>query len=103
MPHPRRAVAELLAAVATEPPPGPTLSIPELRAFCDDGVLRRLDLVRDSGPLHEIRDLQSPGGVPVRLYLPNPAAEGGSLHIHLHGGGWWMGSIDTVDPMAREL
>jgi acetyl esterase len=61
-----------------------------------------LHLVRPVA-LHEVRDLVSPGGVPVRLYLPTAGSETGPLHVHLHGGGWWMGSIDTVDPMAREL
>lgn len=103
MTQPRQSVLELLAAVGAEPLPAPDLSVPELRAFCDAGVVSRLHLVRDLGPLHEIRDLVSPGGVPVRLYLPSSGSEAGPLHVHLHGGGWWMGSIATVDPMAREL
>jgi acetyl esterase len=41
------------------------------------------------------------GGVRCRLYLPAPDVD--RLHVHVHGGGWWMGSLDTVDPMAREL
>jgi acetyl esterase len=94
-------VAELLAAVADEPQPAPDLTVPELRAYCDEGVLRRHHLVRPAGELHEVRDLVSPGGVPVRLYLPTDGDL--PLHIHLHGGGWWMGSIETVEPMAREL
>jgi acetyl esterase len=101
--QPRPAVAALLAEASAEPLPPADLTVPELRAFCDEGVLRRLHLVRRVPPLHAVRDLVSPGGVPVRLYVPTAASESGSLHIHLHGGGWWMGSIDTVDPMAREL
>jgi acetyl esterase len=99
----RPSVVQLLATVALEPPPAPDLSVPELRAFCDGGVRRRLDLVRATGPLYGVRDLVSPGGVPVRLYLPTADSTSGPLHVHLHGGGWWMGSIETVDPMAREL
>ncbi len=99
MPQPLPQIAELLSAAVAELPAD--LPVQELRALCDEGVLRTLPFVRDSGPLHEVRDLVSPGGVPVRLYLPT----GGDLplHIHLHGGGWWMGSIETVDPMCREL
>jgi acetyl esterase len=100
--QPRPAVAALLAAAASDPLPG-DLGVAELRAFWDDVVLRRLHLVRQAAPLHEVRDLVSPGGVPVRLYLPTPESATGSLHIHLHGGGWWMGSTATVDPMCREL
>ncbi|MDP9183679.1 MAG: alpha/beta hydrolase, partial [Actinomycetota bacterium] len=58
-------------------------------------------LVRDHGPLHAVRDLEV-SGVPVRLYVPKDA-EALPVHVHLHGGGWWMGSLETVDPMAREL
>jgi acetyl esterase len=100
---PRPSVVELLATVAGEPLLPADLPAPELRAFCDEGVLRRLDLVRIAAPMHDVRELVSPGGVPVRLYLPTAASTSGPLHVHLHGGGWWMGSIDTVDPMAREL
>jgi acetyl esterase len=95
-------VAELLAAALADPPPPPAASVQELRAHSDAGVLRRSHLVRDGGHLHAVRDLTSPGGVPVRLYLPT-GADALPLHVHLHGGGWWMGSIETVDPMAREL
>jgi acetyl esterase len=101
--QPRPSVAALLADAAADPLPPAGLSVQELRAFCDEGILRRLHLVREAGPLHQVRDLVSPSGVPVRLYFPTPESETGSVHIHLHGGGWWMGSIETVDPMAREL
>lgn len=98
----RPGVSALLADAAAQPLPPADLSVAGLRAFCDAGVLRYHHLVRDAWPLHEVRDLTSPGGVPVRLYLPS-AADDLPLHVHLHGGGWWMGSLDTVDPMAREL
>ena len=94
-------IAELLATYAAQPAPAPDLSVAELRVLADEGVLRSHHWVRDRGPLHDVRDLTSPGGVPVRLYLPTDRP--GPLHIHLHGGGWWMGSTATVDPMAREL
>ena len=103
MSHPRPAVAALLADAASQPAPAPDLDVPGLRAHCDAGVLSRLHLVRATPPLHEVRDLVSPGGVPVRIYLPTAEAESGPLHVHLHGGGWWMGSTATVDPMCRAL
>jgi acetyl esterase len=100
VPEPLPEIAALLAEAAAQPMPT-DLDVPAMRAFADAGVIERHHHVRDHGPLHDIRDLTSPGGVPVRLYLPHDKQ--GPLHIHLHGGGWWMGSIATVDPMAREL
>jgi acetyl esterase len=94
-------IAALLAQAADAPQLPAGCSVPELRAAADAGVLALHHLVREADPLHEVRDLTSPGGVPVRLYLPAEHPVG--LHVHLHGGGWWMGSLDTVDPMAREL
>src|SRR5690242_13769095 len=95
-------IATLLAgAAASDPFATPDLEVAELRSLCDAGVLAHLALVREARPLHDVRDLVSPGGVRVRLYLPT--AEPEALHIHLHGGGWWMGSIETADPVAREL
>ncbi len=102
MPQLSPSVAALLAEASAQAPPPADLTVQELRAFCDEGVLKLHHLVREPRPLHAVRDLVSPGGVPVRLYLPTDA-EDLPLHIHLHGGGWWMGSIETVDPMAREL
>lgn len=102
MSQPLPRLIELLAASAERPLPAHDITVPELRAFCDDGVLRYHHLVRRSAPLYAVRELTSPAGVPVRLYLPSDSAHL-PLHVHLHGGGWWMGSLDTVDPMAREL
>jgi acetyl esterase len=99
--HPLPELAELLDAAPANPIAITELSTSELRAVCDDGVLRLHKWVREARPLHGVKDLVSPGGVPVRLYLPNQSPV--ALHIHLHGGGWWMGSIATADPMAREL
>jgi acetyl esterase len=94
-------IVELLAGAGADPIATPDVSVPELRALCDAGIVRLHQWVREGGPLHDVRDLVSPGGVPVRLYLPTE--EPLALHIHLHGGGWWMGSIGTADPMARDL
>ena len=43
------------------------------------------------------------GGVPVRVYWPQPAGDGKPLPIviHYHGGGWAMGDLDTHDRLAR--
>jgi len=94
-------VQALLDRMAARPPIDPTVPLDELRAFCDEGVLMHHHLVRDHGPLHAELDLVA-DGVPVRVYLPS-GVEDLPVHIHLHGGGWWMGSIATADPMCREL
>jgi acetyl esterase len=93
-------VAALLAAAVDGPQPEPGTPVAELRRLCDAGVIAHHGFVRDHGALHEVRDLVV-GGVPCRLYLPSPDVD--RLHVHVHGGGWWMGSLETVDPMAREL
>lgn len=100
-PQPIPELQALLAAAAAGEQPAPTAPVEELRPQCDAGVLRYHHLVRDHGPLHAVRDLEV-SGVPVRLYLPS-GAEALPVHVHVHGGGWWMGSLATVDPMAREL
>src|SRR3954449_2054430 len=82
-------VAQLLASAAAQSPPPLDLTVPELRAFCDEAVLQHHDLVRPV-ELHEVQDGTSPGGVPVRVYRPS-ADPDLPVHVHLHGGGWWMG------------
>jgi acetyl esterase len=94
-------VAQVLADATAAPPPPADLPVSELRALGDASVLRHHHLVRPRD-VHDVRDLTSPGGVPVRLYRPSYDRDL-PLHIHLHGGGWWMGSLETVDPMCREL
>lgn len=92
--------ALLVEAAAAAPELDRALPLDLVRKTCDEGVLRLHHLVRDHGPLHAVRDL-TVAGVPCRLYLPAPDVD--RVHVHVHGGGWWMGSIETVDPMAREL
>ncbi|MCU1595664.1 MAG: Esterase/lipase [Frankiales bacterium] len=99
MPQPHPDVQALLDDAGSGPALDPTMTVPQLRGACDTGVLRCHDLVRRV-ELHEVRD-HLVGSVPVRLYLPRATPVG--LHVHLHGGGWWMGSIETTDPMARDL
>ena len=98
-------IQAVLDAAAAGPPLDLTMGTDAFRKACDDGVLALHKFVREPGPLHAVVDVAVPvegGEVPGRLYVPNER-EQQPLHLHLHGGGWWMGSIDTVDPMAREL
>ena len=52
-------------------------------------------------PIHHTRDLDA-GGVPARLYRPNDRDDLGLL-VFLHGGGWVLGNLETVDNTCRIL
>lgn len=56
-------------------------------------------------PLESIRDITVPtadGGLPARLYTPD--GEGPfPLVIFFHGGGFCLGSLETHDPVCRDL
>jgi len=82
---------------AGEPAP-PGLTIPEqrqrIRRLSDLTYLRFGSLAE---PVGSVTDHQAPvpgGQVTVRAY--RPAGQPGLLpgHVELHGGGWWLGSID---------
>ncbi|RJQ74332.1 alpha/beta hydrolase [Pseudonocardiaceae bacterium YIM PH 21723] len=51
--------------------------------------------------LPHVDDLDA-GGVPVRLYRPATAGNLG-VTLYLHGGGWVLGNLDTVDNLCRRL
>ncbi|GAA0539888.1 alpha/beta hydrolase [Halorubrum ejinorense] len=61
-------------------------------------------------PVADVRDFafDGPHGeVPVRVYRPeetlgDPTARSRAL-VHLHGGGWTLGTLDSVDGICREL
>lgn len=57
---------------------------------------------RPAGPaLHEVRDMDA-GGIPCRLYRPSAATDLGLL-VHIHGGGWVIGTLDSYDAVCRSL
>mgnify|MGYP006297713929 CR=1 FL=1 len=77
---------------------------------------RRLEDELFSGPpeppVAEVRDLafDGPHGeVPVRVYRPESADEtaenaaAARALVHCHGGGWTLGTLDSVDGICREL
>jgi acetyl esterase len=59
------------------------------------------------GPaVHDVADHAVPvdgGSIWIRVYRPSPEP-GLPLHVWLHGGGWWQGSIDDLvsDAMSRQ-
>lgn len=65
----------------------------------------RVPPVEDRLPVHGIEDTTVPtdaGGVPVRIYTPVEARSYG-LIVYLHGGAFFLGSLDTHDHVARSL
>lgn len=87
-------------AAATPPPSGP-LDPEALRAA------ERLQVAppEEREPVLSVEDLTVPAagaGVPVRVYHPEAEAGGGAL-VYLHGGAFFLGSLDTHDHVARRL
>ena len=95
--HPE--IAKVLASL-TPPPPAP-LDPVALRA----GEAARVPPVEDRLPLHDVQDRTVPtdaGDVPVRVYTPTEQDSYGVV-VYLHGGAFFLGSLDTHDHVAREL
>jgi acetyl esterase len=101
-----------------------SLGLPEWHALSVDAARRVEDEVfaGDAEPaVADVRDLafDGPHGeVPVRVYRPEAAvgaASGGSdtetarddagvrTLVHFHGGGWTLGTLDSIDGPCREL
>ncbi|MGW0179751.1 alpha/beta hydrolase [Nocardia sp. NPDC003345] len=95
--HPEiaRVIAE--SPVPPEGPPDPAA----LRA----AEAARVPPVEERLPLHAVEDMVAPtaaGAVPIRIYTPDEAVSYGIL-VYLHGGAFFLGSLDTHDHIAREL
>lgn len=99
------ALDPVLQQLLDQIPPAPTadLDIPALRNL----VPALLELAYGpEGPIPvaaiENIELTGLGGaIPVRIYHPSGAPQG-TLH-YLFGGGWSVGSIDLIEPIARRL
>ncbi|MHC1559202.1 alpha/beta hydrolase [Actinomycetospora sp. C-140] len=92
-------IAEVLARLP-EPPDGP----PDPAALRADEEAQ-VPPIDDRVPVHAVEDLtvRTPSGeVPVRRYTPAPTASSGML-VYLHGGAFFLGSLDTHDHVARSL
>lgn len=92
---------QLVANIPTVEP-GP-LNFPELRQQAAD----MLPFMVGPAGLVEVGDIAErmiggvDGEVPIRIYRPLGEATG-TLHF-IHGGGWSIGDLPTIDPVARRL
>jgi acetyl esterase len=91
--HPE--IAKVLAGLP-EPPAGP-LDPVAIRAAEE----AQLPPVGERLPLHSVQDTTA-DGVPVRIYTPVEAVSYG-LVVYVHGGAFFLGSLDTHDHVARSL
>jgi acetyl esterase len=82
-----------------------TLTPPEARIAYSAA---RAVMQPDPQPVAEIRGLRAPGphgDIPLRLYVPAGAADGGARPglVYFHGGGWVIGDLDSHDGVCRHL
>lgn len=92
-------IAEVVANLPA-PPPGP-LDPTAMRA----GEAAQMVPLAERQPVHRVADTTaatSAGDVPVRVYTPSEADTHGVL-VYFHGGAFFLGSLDTVDHVARAL
>jgi acetyl esterase len=95
--HPQ--IAEFLASLPA-PPEGPPDPV-EMRAAAQARVLPMAERLA----LHRVEDTAVPtetGGVPVRIYTPTESETHGVI-VYMHGGAFFLGSLDTHDHVARSL
>jgi acetyl esterase len=81
-------------------PPGPPpweIPVDEQRAGHAEGTPAKAGRPRPVGGIED----RAIAGVPCRVYEPFGTAVG--TLVHLHGGGWVLGTLDTYDHVARAL
>ncbi|MCU1462021.1 MAG: lipase/esterase [Acidimicrobiales bacterium] len=94
----------LVDAAAAMPASPDGLSVDELRAFAHGAMEQMFSRLSEAGPeMAAVEDHRVPvegGAITVRIYRP----EGDGpfpAHLYLHGGGFWLGSIDMFDATCR--
>jgi cation diffusion facilitator CzcD-associated flavoprotein CzcO/acetyl esterase/lipase len=92
-------VLELMASLQL--PPLESLPVDDARAFMDAMAAQRMP-----GPdVGEVVDGTLPtaaGDLPYRVYRPTTSGPH-PLIAYFHGGGWVLGSLDSDDPLCRDL
>ena len=94
-------VADVVAAFEREGlPPWHSLSVESARRVEDEAFAPA-----DPPDVERVRDLSVPGphgAIPVRTYHPAPT-ETRDVLVFYHGGGWVLGTLDSVDEICRRL
>ncbi|WP_244963022.1 alpha/beta hydrolase [Nocardioides dongkuii] len=75
-----------------------TLPIPDGRLATGE----QSRIVGGRQPVGSVRDLQV-AGMAARLYVPTDAPESGPLLVFFHGGGFFVGDLESHDPACRFL
>jgi acetyl esterase len=76
-----------------------TRSVDELRRSFETQAAA-VPKLRES--LFRVEDRVLPGGVPIRIYVPEGKGPFPAL-LYFHGGSWLMGDLDTHDDVCRSL
>ncbi|ETX05451.1 MAG: hypothetical protein ETSY2_22870 [Candidatus Entotheonella gemina] len=82
-------------------PPFHTLPVEDAR----QAMIDLFGKTKNPVPMHHIEDRDIPGtagSIPIRIYTP-PGNGPFPVLVYFHGGGWVLGSIETHDPICREL
>jgi acetyl esterase len=94
----------LLARIASSTIPGyELLTAPVARQFYDAG---RPILSPDPEDVAEVIDKSIPGPngpIPLRIYRPVSTLRRLPVLVYLHGGGWVLGNLQSVDSLCRAL
>ncbi|MBA3530245.1 MAG: alpha/beta hydrolase [Propionibacteriaceae bacterium] len=103
----RPSLRPLLALATALDRPQPGLSVAERREAAATGPLQmRYVTSRSSVPL-EVSDRRIPvagGEISVRIYRPRRRAAGAGrlpVHLFMHGGSFWLGSVAEYEPLCR--
>ncbi|WP_105968118.1 alpha/beta hydrolase [Streptomyces geranii] len=68
-------------------------------------TMAAMNIASRKAEMHEVYERRVPGphgDVPVRVYRP-VTKDGLPVLVYMHGGGWSIGGLDTVDGVCREL
>jgi acetyl esterase len=88
------------------PKPGPELTVAEARARATNFQARIRDAYYGRAPepaaVVDLEIAVEDGTIPLRIYRPAGEAPF-PVHIYIHGGGFWLGSIEGSDTACREI
>jgi acetyl esterase len=99
----------MVDAIAASLPSTPAPSVAEARVVANTMVGGSLGALMLPGPhVASVVDhtvAVEGGAITVRVYRPDGLGGPGALpvHVYLHGGGFWMGTLDQSDGRCREL